>query len=204
MRLRPYPRYKPSGIDWLGDIPEHWELRQLRHVCRMQSGEAVASDMLSEDAEYPVFGGNGIRGFSDQFTHEGRYVLIGRQGALWGNINSAAGRFWATEHAVVVMANRGTDVNWLGRLLYSMKLNQYSISAAQPGLAVDHLKAVRVPVPPSEEQRSIEAHVGAQTSRLDDLIAKKHALIEKLQEKRSALISRVVTRGLPPDAARAA
>jgi type I restriction enzyme S subunit len=92
----------------------------------------------------------------------------------------------------------------MGELLRTMNLNQYSASAAQPGLSVDTISALKIPVPPFAEQCTIAAFLDTQTIRLGTLIAKKQALIEKLKEKRTALIFQTVTRGLPPDAARAA
>ena len=89
--------------------------------------------------DFPVYGGNGLRGYTTSFTHEGHYVLIGRQGALCGNINYAKGKFWASEHAVVASMIGKIDTYWLGELLRDMNLNQYSNAAAQPGLAVDRI-----------------------------------------------------------------
>jgi type I restriction enzyme S subunit len=85
-----------------------------------------------------------------------------------------------------------------------MDLNQYSLAAAQPGLAVDDIKALRIACPPREEQLIISDFLVSKTSQIDRLITKKRELIERLKEKRTALISRTVTRGLPPEAARAA
>ncbi len=204
MKYLPYPRYKPSGVEWLGDVPEHWEVNRLKHVANMQAGKGVTSIIIDMEGKYPVYGGNGLRGYTSVFTHDGDSILIGRQGALCGNINYAEGRFWASEHAVVVTPFNNNDVHWLGELLRSMDLNQYSLAAAQPGLAVDDIKALRIACPPREEQLIISDFLVSKTSQIDRLITKKRELIERLKEKRTALISRTVTRGLPPEAARAA
>jgi type I restriction enzyme, S subunit len=153
--LNPTVRLKSSGIEWLGDIPKHWEVMKLRYLALLRSGENITSEELEETGEYPVFGGNGLRGYSSRFTHDGDYVLIGRQGALCGNINYASGRFWASEHAVVVTPITQLATTWLGELLRAMNLNQYSVSAAQPGLSVDAISALKIPVPPTKEQRAI-------------------------------------------------
>ena len=126
-----------QAAGWLHAIPREWQRKKLKYVASLKSGNSITSDDIAESGEYPVFGGNGIRGYASAYTHEGRHVLIGRQGALCGNINYATGRFWASEHAVVVTINADSNVTWLGELLRSMNLNQYSQSAAQPGLAVD-------------------------------------------------------------------
>ena len=187
-----------TGSDWLERVPERWERKKLKHVATLRSGDSITSDDIAEAGDYPVFGGNGIRGYSTRYTHQGDYVLIGRQGALCGNIKYASGFFWASEHAVVVGVRHGTDVTWLGELLRSMDLNRYSQSAAQPGLAVDVLANLEIPVPPTLEQRAIGKYLQGEVGRLDALVRAKERVLGLLAEKRRALITRAVTRGLDP------
>ena len=194
-----YPAYKPSGVEWLGEVPEHWGILPVKRLASLQSGTGITSDSISEDATYPVFGGNGVRGFSDSFTHEGYYPIIGRQGALCGNINYATGRFWASEHAVVVSPAKHCEVRWLGETLRAMNLNQYSTSAAQPGLSVEMINTLMVPCPPQKEQAAIATFLVRETAKIDALIAEQQRLIELLQEKRQAVISHAVSKGLNPD-----
>lgn len=189
----------PAG-DWLHIIPSEWQRKKLKYVASLKSGDSITSDDIAESGEYPVFGGNGIRGYASAYTHEGRYVLIGRQGALCGNINYATGRFWASEHAVVAAIKADGDVTWLGELLRSMSLNQYSQSAAQPGLAVDVIANLEIPVPPLRRQRAIARFLDRETARLDALVAAKERVLVLLAEKRRALITQAVTRGLDSEA----
>ena len=159
--------------DWLDALPRHWERKKLKYVASLESGEAITTDDIAESGKYAVFGGNGLRGYTSAYTHCGRHVLIGRQGALCGNINYSTGRFWASEHAVVAATKAEADVTWLGELLRSMNLNQYSQSAAQPGLAVDVIANLEIPVPPYSEQRAIADYLDRETARLDALVAAK-------------------------------
>lgn len=195
----PYPEYKESGVEWLGEIPAHWEVKMLKRLAAMQAGCTITSESIEPIGDYPVFGGNGIRGFADSFTHDGEFPLIGRQGALCGCVNLASGKFWASEHAVVARPAQTVDALWLARLLATMPLNTYSQSAAQPGLAVDTIGAIRAPVPPLLEQHAIADFLDRETGRIDRLIEKKQRLLELLEEKRTALITHAVTRGLDPD-----
>lgn len=195
----PYPAYKDSGVEWLGRVPEHWQVRKLKWLASLQSGDFITGESIEEEGEYPVYGGNGLRGYCTSFTHEGDYALVGRQGALCGNINYAEGKFWASEHAVVVSPYAPTAVRWLGELLRAMNLGQYSISSAQPGLAVERIIDLFVPVPPEDERQIIAAHVDCETARIDALIEKKTRFIELLREKRQALITHAVTKGLDPN-----
>lgn len=180
-------------------VPSGWAIKKLKHVASLQSGDTISPDAITDAGSFPVFGGNGFRGFTDSFTHEGDYVLIGRQGALCGNINYASGQFWASEHAVVADPQGRANVRWLGELLRSMNLNQYSQSAAQPGLAVDMIANLSVPVPPPSEQAAIARFLADRTGSLDGLIEAKERLLTLLLEKRRAMIAQSVTHGLDPD-----
>ena len=204
MKFPAYSSYKPSGVEWLGEIPAGWVSKRLSYLALLKSGENITSDELEDGGVYPVFGGNGIRGYSSRFTHSGNYVLIGRQGALCGNINYADGRFWASEHAIVASPLCKFPTSWLGELLRAMNLNQYSVSAAQPGLAVQMICGLKIPVPPLPDQVAIAAFVESQAGKIGHLMGRQQELIERLKEKRTALISRAVTRGLPPAASRSA
>lgn len=187
------PRLKPSGIDWLGNIPEHWEVKRLGFLCVLESGESITSEVIAEGGDFPVYGGNGFRGYYHQFTHDGQFVLIGRQGALCGNINYGNGKFWASEHALIVIPTTQWDVVWMGELLRSMNLGRHSVTAAQPGLAAEMLRRLRVPVPPRHEQTAIAKYLNAETTKLDALVTKVEEAIERLQEYRTALITAAVT-----------
>ena len=98
---KPYPKYKEGGVEWLGKVPEGWEVRKIKHIAKMKSGENITSMSIEDIGEYPVYGGNGLRGYFSDFTHDGEFLLIGRQGALCGNVHFVSGKFWASEHAVV-------------------------------------------------------------------------------------------------------
>ncbi len=104
---------------------------------------------------YPCFGGNGIRGYVKQKSHDGEHLLIGRQGALCGNVKRMKGQFYATEHAVVVSALSGINIDWAFHMLTAMNLNQYSSKSAQPGLAVGKLQKLTLPVPSIKRQEYI-------------------------------------------------
>lgn len=199
MSYSTYNKYKDSSVSWLGKIPEHWKVQKINHVCILKSGESITSETINESDEFPVFGGNGLRGYCKSYTHEGTYVLIGRQGALCGNINYASGKFWASEHAIVVYHKNNIHYFWLGEILRAMNLNQYSVSAAQPGLAVSNISCLKIPMPTFEEQKKIADFLDKETAKIDALIEKQKLLIKLLEEKRQAVISHAVTKGLNPN-----
>lgn len=181
-------------------LPDQWTLKKLKYVARLAAGDAITSDEIREAGDYPVFGGNGLRGFTDRFNREGDFVLIGRQGALCGNVNYASGQVWASEHAIVADVQGNAEVHWLGELLTFMNLNQYSQSAAQPGIAVEVIANLSVPVPPRTTQQAISRFLAAETADIDALIAAKQKLLDLMAEKRRAIVAEAVMRGLDPTA----
>jgi type I restriction enzyme S subunit len=120
-------------------------------------------------------------------------VLIGRQGALCGNINYAEGKFWASEHAVVASTLTKHDTFWLGELLRVMNLNQYSNAAAQPGLAVEKIKFLRLPVPSYEEQHRIASFIRDKIIKNEELVSNLQKQISTLEQYRKSLIHECVT-----------
>ena len=191
--LDPGAPLKPSGVEWLGDVPAHWEVRRLKTICGMKSGENITTESIAPTGNFPVYGGNGLRGYTSFYTHDGDFVLIGRQGALCGNIHIARGRFWASEHAVVASLDKNYIVSWFGAILSAMNLNQYSISAAQPGLSVERVLNLGLPVPPVSEQTAIVGYLDRATAAIDAAIARTRRQVELMQEYRARLIADVVT-----------
>ncbi|EDM34435.1 putative type I restriction-modification system, S subunit [Pedobacter sp. BAL39] len=190
--LDPNVSMKDSGIQWLGYIPKHWELVKLKYVSNLKSGDFLPAENIKEEGDFKVFGGNGARGYFDNYNHEGDLILIGRQGALCGNINFANEKFWATEHAIVCNPIALFDYYWLGKQLELMNLNQYSLAAAQPGLSVDVIKNLFIVFPPINEQRSISNYL-LELDKKNGLAVKKiRDSIDLLKEKRTAVISAAV------------
>lgn len=191
---------KPSGLFWAPHIPSHWSVCKLAHLVSLQSGEMISGDLIKDEGTYPVYGGGGFRGYTENLTHRGDHILIGRQGALCGNVTYAKGPLWATEHAIVVTAKETFVPLWLAHLLRAMNLGQYSTSAAQPGIAAEVIGGLRLPFPPLAQQAAIADFLSKETTRIDVLLAEKERLLGFLAEKRRALITQAVTRGLQADA----
>ena len=191
--LDPNVPMKDSGIEWLGEIPEHWKVKKIKFIAILKSGENITSESIKEVGDYPVYGGNGLRGFYSEFTNDGDYILIGRQGALCGNIKYARNRFWASEHAIVCYLEPDNNWLWFGKLLESMNLNQYNQSAAQPGLAVGVIKNLSIPFPSIEFQNEIVEFIIDYEKKTDEIIEKTKNEIRFLKEYKTTLISEVVT-----------
>lgn len=145
------------------DIPESWEWVRIGELFSLQAGKNIKATYIyheqTESHVYPCYGGNGVRGFVEFFNSEGDFPIIGRQGALCGNINRAKGKFYATEHAVLTTTFANTDVSWACYFLKALNLNQYATATAQPGLAVSKINQVLIPLPPLAEQHRIVAKI---------------------------------------------
>jgi type I restriction enzyme S subunit len=191
--LDPKASMKDSGIEWLGKIPAHWEARKLKTCGLMKSGINLTSYEIENKGKHPVYGGNGLRGYYKGFNRSGDYLLIGRQGALCGNVHKVSGKFWATEHAVVVEPHKSVNLNWYYYMLIFMNLNQYSESAAQPGISVESIQNLKTYVPSLEEQKAIADYVDNKINHMDDVIKNIEGRIALIQEYRTRLISDVVT-----------
>lgn len=188
--------YRDSGIEWIEEIPKHWKICRIKDIVNLKSGENIISEQITDDDEFPVFGGNGLRGYYSSYTHEGNFVLIGRQGALCGNINYAHGKFWASEHAVVATPIKNAELIWLGEILRTMNLNQYSNSAAQPGLSVEKIKNLYLPFPLKPEQTAIASYLDKACSDIDRVVEIKRKQLGNLQQQLKSIIHHTVTKGL--------
>lgn len=186
-------KMKDSGIEWLGEIPEHWETCKIKHLVNLKSGDFISAENISQEGKYPVLGGNGMRGYAKDFNLDGDFVLIGRQGALCGNINYAKGEVWATEHAVVARPIQEIDVFYIGELLRFMNLNQYSESAAQPGISVGKISNLQIPKLTFLEQVEISQFIKKKIDLTQGTIDLLLEQIEKLKQYRQSLISEAVT-----------
>lgn len=191
--LNPNVPMKVSGFDWLDKFPEHWGKGKIQYLALLRSGTNLTTEQISETGAFPVYGGNGLRGYYSDYNSEGDFVLIGRQGALCGNINYANGKFWATEHAVLCHPKMAFITRWFGELLRTMNLNQYSLASAQPGLSVDRIKQLPIPIPPLAEQQSIADYLDEKCKEIDSLISVKQSKIEALKEYKKSIIYEYIT-----------
>ena len=143
------------------EIPKGWEWCKIKHICSMQAGKNISASKIFSDCSdshpYRCVGGNGLRGYTEDFNTEGHYSIVGRQGALCGCVNIEQGKFYATEHAVVVDTYEILSPLFMYYFLTALNLNKYATATAQPGLAVSNVLEVMCPLPPlNEGERIIE------------------------------------------------
>ena len=165
-----------------------WKTLFVDDVCpEFQSGKNIKAENIKSEGLYPVYGGNGLRGYTDIYNHDGTYVLIGRQGALCGNVRLVEGRNYITEHAIAVSSSNEHCIYFLYYLFYKMNLGQYSDQSAQPGLAVNKLLRLKLHIPLKDEQTKIAKIL----TLLDTRIATQNKIIEGLKKLKVAIIENV-------------
>lgn len=203
MSLPPYPKYKDSGADWLGQIPAHWDVRRLRYLCDIQTGSRDTENAV-ENGEYPFFVRSQVVERINSFGFDCEAVLTAGDGVGVGRVfHHHVGPF--DFHQRVYMMNNFRQVS--GRFLFHyLRENFYKV--ALEGGAKSTVDSLRRPlfanfivaVPPADEQRAIVGAVEREMAKIDTLIAEQQRLVELLKEKRQAVISHAVTKGLNPDA----
>jgi type I restriction enzyme S subunit len=229
MKLQPYPKYKPSAVEWMGDVPEHWEVKSLTRITsNIRNGTSVTQ--LEDDVENAVLVTRieSISGGKVNFDKVGkvewtptleRYRLK-KGDILLSHINSllmvgncaifdSDRPLYSGMNLLRIEPEPTIQAHWLWRALASDGIRKEISARAKPAInqasvTTTQIKSLQLPVPSLSEQHSIAAFLERETGRIDRLVAKKRELIERLKEKRTALIARTVTRGLPPAVARAA
>ena len=165
-----------------------WAEKTLSDLCcEFRSGRSISATLIHESGDYPVYGGNGIRGYCDHYSHEGEYVVVGRQGALCGNVRLIRGQNYLSEHAIAVRANEENDTKFLLYLLDFMNLGQYSDQGAQPGLAVNKLLRLKCNVP----EKKIQSKISAFLLTYDKQIAFQESILSLLTVQRKAFLQQL-------------
>jgi len=195
--VKPYPKYRDSGVEWLGDFPAHWNVKLLKRVCALTYGDALPDDYRN-DGQIPVYGSNGIVGRHDENNTLAPSIIVGRKGS-YGKLNYSLDEAFAIDTTYFIDAKTTKyNIRWLYYALLCLRLDEGSKDSAVPGLAREDAYKHSLPDCNILEQHAIAAFLDRETARIDSLIQKKERMIELLKEKRIALITQTVTKGLDP------
>lgn len=203
-----YLSYKQSGIEWLGHIPANWYLKKLCRITHCLDGRRIplnAEQRAEKQGQYPYWGANSIVDYLDDWIFDEELVLIGEDGAPFFDKNRTVafrvtGKIWVNNHAHVLSPDNGQiDARFLANALNCVDYRSFIDGSTRDKLTQRDLNAIPIQCPSLPEQRAIADFLEHETARIDALTAKKERLIELLHEKRDALITRAVTRGLNPD-----
>lgn len=199
--LNPDVRMKPSGIEWLGDVPEHWEVGPIKHFFISLDGRRIplsTEERADKQGEYPYYGASGVIDYVDEFLFDEDLVLVSEDGANLLNRSTpiafvATGKFWVNNHAHILKPADNYLVFWAERI-EAVDLFPFVTGSAQPKFTADALMNLRIAVPPDlSERQQIEHYVVNGTKSLSSLIATSEQALTLLQERRTALISAAVT-----------
>ncbi|QHS23764.1 restriction endonuclease subunit S [Virgibacillus sp. MSP4-1] len=191
--------FNEHEIRWLGDFPSSWKIGKLKFYLTTKSGMYISKSRFSNSGKYDVIGSNGAIGKLDDFNTTGPAILIGRVGSA-GEINllTKGTQAWITDN-VLIIKPRKTHMKYLMYFLESRDLPNMADKTAQPLLTSTKIKNIYYLIPRLEEQKEIADFLDQKTSEIDELIADKERLIELLEEKRQAIITEAVTKGLDPN-----
>lgn len=202
-----YDEYKDSGIEWISIIPQSWKVNkvkfQLSNLDYKRIPLSAEERGKMEKKVYDYYGASGIIDKVENYLFDGSYIIVGEDGAnLYSRSTPLAflakGKFWVNNHAHILKPKNG-DLNFFVNILETLDYTIYITGSAQPKLTQANLGNISIPVPPVEEQIKIGNFIRAKTSEIDEVISNKEKLIELLKEKRQAIITEAVTRGINAD-----
>lgn len=202
--LKKYPQYKPSGIEWIGEIPEEWELNKLKYLTDNYDSKRVplSSDQRGiKQGEYPYYGATGVIDNINEYLFDGDYVLVGEDGAPFFITNrdvafKVTGKFWVNNHAHILKCKDEINEEILVYQLNLVDYRRYITGSTRDKLTQSDLASIILIDIPKSEQTAIANYLDDKTAKIDTLIEKKKKLIELLKEERTAVINQAVTRGI--------
>lgn len=184
---------KDSGIKWLGMIPEHWDTKKLKYLASVKSGDSIKNEELSENGIIEVFGGNGLMGYTETPNIEGEHIIIGRVGALCGNVRYAKTPKFISDNALILTLVQGQHYKYYLYLLEAANIGRLNTSNAQPLITGTKILNIKIPNIPIELQKQIAYHLDNKCDQINLAIEKKVSLARKLTEYKKSLIYEAVT-----------
>jgi type I restriction enzyme S subunit len=173
---------KDSGIEWLGEIPEHWEVKKLKYVIKINSGEGIKSESIKPEGNYPIYGGNGVVGYSEYFNSSTDDIIIGRVGAKCGNVRLVKGEKWISDNALVSHLISEDNLRFVVIQLQNMNLNNMANKNAQPLITGTMVKEKIGVFPSPNEQDAIVDFIESENARIFAKSEKTIKLIDLLTE----------------------
>jgi type I restriction enzyme S subunit len=198
--FNPNVKYKETGIAWIGAIPEHWQLMQLRYTVTNHDNlrQPITADQRERNnPQYDYYGASGVIDRIDHYNVDDKVLLIGEDGAnlVLRNlplVYKAEGKFWVNNHAHILKP-RGNDYVFLALVLEAADYTLFITGSAQPKLSQANMNAVKLPIPPIEEQREIVAGINPKLERIDSFIEQHSSMVAFLEERKQIIINDVVT-----------
>lgn len=191
--LDPTVPMKDSGVEWIGEIPAHWEVKKLKYFGSIKSGDGITNSELKEQGVYEVFGGNGFMGYSDKYNIIGEKLIIGRVGAYCGNVRYVNEKKWISDNALVLNLRSGMSFEYIKYVLESFNLNKLNTSNAQPLITGSKVMNVALPLPTERERKKILEFIYKNDRKIIKAILSLKNQIQTLKEYKTTLINEAVT-----------
>lgn len=188
--LNPNAKFKPSGVDWIGEIPEGWEVLHFKRNLSINNGRDYKH--IEVDEGYPVIGSGGTFANASEYLYDGEALLLGRKGTIDRPLY-INGKFWTVDTMFYAVPNRKTCCKYMYYQASTSPLARYSTNTALPSMTQTSLQNLLMCFPPLPEQQSIASYLDEKCSEIDANIANLEKQIEKYKELKRALISEVVT-----------
>ena len=190
--LDPNVKMKPSGIDWIGDIPEHWEVKKIKTMMSLQRGHDLTSENFV-NGSIPVYGSGGLMGYHKIMTSKAPSIIIGRSGSV-GKLQYIKEDFWAHNTTIFMTENRGNNTKYLYYMLCSIDLKALATQTAVPTLDRKNVLAYIYPLTNNlVEQDKIVKYLDEKIKMLNESITNCNKQISLLQERKQIIINDVVT-----------
>jgi len=195
--MKTYEKYKDSGIEWIGEIPEHWKVKRLKRFAKICNGQDHKS-VYDLTGDYPILGSGGEFGRANRYLHKGPSVLLGRKGTV-DKPQYVDFPFWSVDTAYYTDIFPKTDPRFFYYLCTNIQFDLYKYGSAVPSMNQETLSQIEFPSPSHEEQSSIATFLDRKTTEIDRIIANKQKLIALYEEEKQAVINQAVTKGLDPN-----
>lgn len=182
---------KDSAIEWIGEVPEHWEISRIKKLGILSRGVDLPRDNFIEGI-YPVYGSNGIIGYHSNYTTKAPCLTVGRSGSV-GEVNYVLENFWAHNTALYLQQSFNNNIRFIFYLFKSLNLQSLSAGSAVGTLNRNIIHQLKIATPPLSEQKAIADYLDTKTAQIDQIIQTINTQIEKLKELRKTLINDVVT-----------
>ena len=199
--LDPNVEMKPSGVEWIGQIPSYWQTATVKYLTENLDGKRIplSSEVRADQKQiYPYYGANGVIDYVEDYIFEGEYILIGEDGAPFFDKKRevsllVSGKFWVNNHCHILKSVGTSDARFIVHCLNSVEYFEYITGSTRDKLTQADLNRIKIPIPSYLEQTQIADFLDHKTKQIDELIAAEHQKIELLKEYRQSLISEAVT-----------
>lgn len=197
--MKRYEKYKDSGIEWIGKIPEHWTIKKLKFIAKICNGKDQ-KEVLDDGGTFPVYGSGGVFGKANRYIYDKPSVLLGRKGTI-DKPQYVTEPFWTVDTAYFTKVNRIYSIRYFYYLCTTINFELYKYGSAVPSMTQGTLNEIKFSLPSSlTEQETLANFLDTKAAEIDSFITKKKKLISFLKEERTAIINKAVSKGIDPNA----